>query len=124
MRLYKGKYLIAVYDKDDNFVECATSVVELKVISTNTYYEQATRQDITKHKFRKGYKVFLIDCLEKHDDIFAEEDEIFLKCVNSKTDIYKMLADKYGKSFKTIQRYIKNGKIKLKNELREVENVI
>lgn len=121
--LYKGKYLIAVYDKDDNFIDCATNIVELKVFKPQTYYGQATRKDITKHKFRKGYKVFLIDCLEKHYDIFAEEDEIFLneqKICNSKMDIYEKLTKKYGKSLRTIQRWVSIGKINIDNELKGV----
>lgn len=75
----------------------------------------------------KKYNIYLIDCLKKHDDVFAEEDEIFLNelnCYPRKTDIYKSLAEKYGKSMRTIQRLVSKGKIKLENELGEVGNVI
>lgn len=124
LRLYKGRYLIAVYDQFDRFVDCATSVKGLKMFKPSSTYSQISRKQFFSIK---KYKVVLIDCLEQHDDIFAEEDKIFLQeeqCVKSKTDIYKTLADKYGKSLRTIQRYISNGKMKLEDELREVENVI
>lgn len=124
LRLYKGRYLIAVYDQFDRFVDCATSIKGLKMFKPSSAYSQISREQF--FSMRK-YKIYLIDCLEKHDDVFAEEDEIFLnelKCYPRKTDIYKSLAEKYGKSMRTIQRYISNGKIKLEDELGEVGNVI
>ena len=54
-------------------------------------------------------KVFLIDCLEKHDDVFKEEDEIFLE-ENLGTDRkMEILAQKLGISKRTAYRYKKRG---------------
>ena len=124
LRLYKGRYLIAVYDNNDQFVDCATSIMQLKMFKSKSVYSQISRNQF--FSMRK-YKIYLIDCLEKHDDVFAEEDEIFLQdlqCYKSKTDIYKSLAEKYGKSLRTIQRLVSKGKIKIEDELGEVGNVI
>ena len=78
MQLYKGRYLIAIYDIHDRFVECSNALnnflhfTEVQVVSMT----RKDRRDTQQHKY---YKAYLIDCLEPHDDCFAEEDEIFLK---------------------------------------------
>ena len=119
LRLYKGRYLIAVYDKNDRFVDCATSIMQLKMFKSNSVYSQISRNQF--FSMRK-YKVYLIDCLEKHDDVFAEEDEIFLQEESSvkKIDVYLALADKYHKSLRTIQRWVSAGKINVEQELKGV----
>ena len=80
--LYKGKYLIAVCDRKGNVLDVGLSIAEL---ARGEYrpelYAALSKSRIGKYK----YKYVLIDCLEKHDDIFAEEDQIFLDFVESIT---------------------------------------
>ena len=78
MKLYKDRYLIAIYDIHDRFVECSNSLdgfshfTEVQVVSMT----RKDRRDTQQHKY---YRAYLIDCIEPHDDCFKEEDEIFLK---------------------------------------------
>ena len=75
--LYKGKYLIAVYDKNDYLLEVACSPSELTCFKGAAEYlcKIANGQAISS-------RIFLIDVTEKHNDIFAEEDKIFLEYIN------------------------------------------
>ena len=76
--LYKGRYLIAVYDRNDYLVDVGLSVKELHCVKRITHQMFSK----TTHGGYQSRKYYLIDCLEKHDDIFAEEDEIFLQEIN------------------------------------------
>ena len=119
MALYKGRYLIAIYDNDDNFIDCATSVKDLWFKNPKSTYSEISRGQFFHRQ--RDYKVYLIDCLEKHDDIFKEEDEIFLKeealLGRTKGAIYKELLKKYNIGLRTLQRYLKSGKISLEKEM-------
>lgn len=112
--LYKGRYLIALYDKDDYLVDVATKPSDFRHICprTKTFYEQKSKGIQTL----KGYKVFLIDCLEKHDDIFVEEDNLFLNYVKAhEKSIDKQLEEiaiRYGVSKRTAYRWKKLGILK------------
>lgn len=65
-----------------------------------------------------GYKIHLIDCLEEHDDVFKEEDELFLKYFKGLTKEFgieeqmKAVAKKYGISKRTAYRWKALGKLK------------
>lgn len=75
MCLYKGRYLIAIYDKKDALVSVGENFNDLSLDSNYAY--------LLMHKARMGentqYKIHLIDCKEKHEDIFKEEDDIFME---------------------------------------------
>lgn len=112
--LYKGRYLIAVYDEEDNFIDCATSVVGLKNLHKKSVYSQ-----ISRGKFwgvRNKMKTILIDCLEKHDDIFAEEDKIFLEEIN-KEDLrraeLRKRAEQLGITLGTLLKWLSTGQVKI-----------
>jgi hypothetical protein len=112
--LYKDKYLIALYDKHDNLVDVGLRPKELELYKDNprTFYECVCRGDKT---FR-GCKLFLIDCTVVHDDIFKEEDEIFIKEIvepAKSTDAkVKDISKKLGVSKRTVYRWKAQGKIK------------
>lgn len=78
--LYKGKYLIAIYDKEDRLIDVACNINEL------THYKNSkTAWSVIGHVQRGSVKsagIHLIDVTEKHNDIFSEEDELFLKWFN------------------------------------------
>ena len=98
--LYKGKYLIALYDWNDNLIDVATSVSKLcKFNSWSKLRHKLTHKNKTN---KKMFKVFLIDCTEKHNDVFKTEDELFLMEIKTKTD--KELAFELGISLKTFYR--------------------
>ena len=75
MSLYKGKYLVALYDQKDECVCVGSSLDELS-LGKNYIYWLVHQAKLGKNTH---YKLHLIDCTEKHNDIFAEEDDIFMQ---------------------------------------------
>lgn len=74
--LYKGKYIIAVYDKDGFLIDVACSPSQL-----NCFKNKKTARVYISH-IAAGYTsnyIYLIDVTEKNNDVFAEEDQMFLK---------------------------------------------
>lgn len=112
IKLYKNRYLIAIYDRNDRFVACGTSLYDFKDFKANTVYHM-----LRENRFGK-YRAYLIDCLQPHEDVFAEEDKLFLACeeqfceeqrLGKKTELFKMLAKERGVSLRTIWRRYKMG---------------
>ena len=112
-KLYKGRYLIALYDKNDILVDVGTLPSEIELFKRRpaSFYEQTCRGDGRLF----GCRVYLIDCLEKNNDIFSEEDEIFLEEIGAIKSVDKQLeeiAKRNGVSKRTAYRWRKIGKIK------------
>lgn len=109
-KLYKGRYLIALYDENDNLIDvgCLPSQLKLYKNRPQSFYEQKSRGD----SLFKNCKVYLIDCLEKHDDIFKEEDEIFLKEYMETEDRIMEIAKLCGVSRRTVYRWRAKGLLK------------
>lgn len=115
-KLYKGRYLIALYDSDDRLVDVGLNSFELLTCKANprSIYQNVSsgRESIF------GYTIHLIDCLEEHDDVFKEEDELFLKDIEGLTKEFgveeqmKAVAKKYGISKRTAYRWKAQGKLK------------
>lgn len=80
-KLYKGKYLIALYDKYDDCVGVFVSAKEMGQHIKNISLS-SIKSMLARNQTIKGYTVYLIDCYEKHNDIFKKEDEEFLKIFN------------------------------------------
>lgn len=87
-KLYKDRYLIAVYDR---FNECCYGVYEsinqiapfIDVASLKTIISRAIATYKTFPVIACGkYEFCFIDIFEEHDDIFHEEDVEFLKYYN------------------------------------------
>lgn len=109
--LYQDKYLIAVYNDKDEFIDCQTSIKAFKKPCP------ATIRLLLRHKKFpniNNYKVYLIDCTETHDDVFAEEDKIFLQEENgiTKEKLLTLYGKQHGISLRTVWRRIAAGKIK------------
>ena len=101
--LYKGRYLIGWYDKDDNCIGVFSSIKELNEIKKTPNLYSIINHILNKKEGENFTQYRLIDCLEKHEDIFQEEDEIFLKeCPEKVTN--KMKAKSLGLSLKTYYR--------------------
>lgn len=78
--LYRGRYLLAVYDQDDRLLGVETKLQGLqKYYNVNGNYNVAFDWCMKHQKI----KLVLIDCLESHDDCFKEEDKKFLEFVES-----------------------------------------
>ena len=77
--LYKGKYLIAIYDKNDYLVDVSGNPSTLKCFKNSS----VARSVISKvfNGERKNESIHFIDVFEKHDDIFSDEDKVFLEFV-------------------------------------------
>lgn len=76
--LYKGKYLIAICDRHGDIVDVGLSIPEIAARGhRDALYAAFSKSRIDRNK----YKYVLVDCLEEHDDIFAEEDKLFLEFV-------------------------------------------
>lgn len=77
--LYKGKYLIAVYDKAGDLMDVACLPSELTCFKDKELAIDYINK-IANGKWVSD-RVFLIDVTEQHDDVFAEEDKLFLEFV-------------------------------------------
>jgi DNA invertase Pin-like site-specific DNA recombinase len=113
IKLYKGKYLIALYNKDDRLVDVGVSPRELEFFKnrTNSFYEMVSRGDKMFH----GCTLHLIDCPKKHNDVFKEEDEIFLRemrCVKNKCKEVDKIAKQLGVSRATVYKLKSQGNLK------------
>ena len=116
-KLYKGRYLIALYDKDDMLVDVGMNPFDL---STCSISPKSLSENISRGRNSIfGYTIHLIDCLEQHNDIFAEEDNIFLdEFLNYLTKEYSKeerlieIAKELGISKRTAYRWKKQGKLK------------
>lgn len=74
-RLYKNKYLIAVYDKRDFCIGVYDNLKELRKITKHADLNLAIRSGkISTEKI----KIYLINCFEIHNDIFKSEDKQFI----------------------------------------------
>ena len=118
--LYKGKYIIAIYDENDDLIEVACKPEELKFFKNKRYLLPSLNRYLRTNTSPKHTKLYFIDCTEKHDDIFAEEDEIFLDFV--KSELFKTqreLAKELGVSLGTYRKYKNNGTLyKLEDKIR------
>lgn len=106
LNLYRGRYLIAVYDKDDRCVCVASNLKELERMGNPcTLYSHLSRQcySSTPYSINARKKYYLIDCLEKHNDIFVEEDKLFLEEIE-KIETIADIAKRLGVSERTIFR--------------------
>lgn len=120
MKLYKQKYLIAVYNKDDFLVDVVDTVKELKFLNYRSVHTTLSKKRKNLHA---KYKYFLIDVYEPHNDIFQEEDELFKKFIK-KSNLYikerdEIIAKKLGISTRTFYRWKQIGKIKIDGGGRE-----
>lgn len=102
MRLFRNRYLVAIYDKQDRLVDVIGAPSELK--GNNKYsVKNGVNRVINRHKSSKKY--YIIDCLEVHDDIFKEEDEEFIKFINQeKTKTQREIALDLGMSERNYYR--------------------
>lgn len=103
MQLYKNRYLIAIYDKNDNLIDVACNPAEL-----NGYKHPQSMISRIYHGKANTNKIYLIDCLEEHNDCFAEEDKLFLEFLTSKKhqtnqEVAKELGIYHKKTFKPVQ---------------------
>lgn len=109
---YKGKYLIAIYDKNDMLVDVVCLPKEL-----SKYKNPEIAKQYISNVFNgrlPGTNIYFIDVTEKHDDIFAEEDNLFLveeefyrkKSINETLSKLGISKSKYQK-YKTILKFEK-----------------
>lgn len=95
------KVLFALYDKNDNFINCGFSLAEIGInnnIAWRCYH---------KNKGRKLYKI----PLETQNDIFEEEDKIFIKEEKYNAFTVKEIAEMVGVSERTMYRKLKRSKL-------------
>ena len=110
-KLYKGRYLIALYDCNDRLVAVGDNPFQLGIRRPQSFYEQMSRGDMSFYKC----KVHLIDCLKVHDDVFKEEDEMFLselRYVKTRDKEIEEIAKRLGISKRTAYRRLKLGILK------------
>lgn len=111
--LYRGKYIIAFYDEEGYLSDVGCTPEEL-----NRYRTKNIADTNISHIFnarRPSKKCFFIDVTEEHDDVFAEEDKLFLEFVDAtrkrtKTELAKELGlpvRYYNKLFKNKNKNIK-----------------
>lgn len=76
-KLYKGRYLIALYDKQDYCVGVFVSAKEIQEFLKCS--RDRVNKALNRYKSICKNKIYLINCYEKHNDIFNEEDKQFIK---------------------------------------------
>lgn len=112
MNFYKGRYLIAIYDKEDRLIDVASTMKELRVVNKETAHSY-----LSYHKNNKSnkHKYYLIDVFEKHNDIFEEEDKLFLEMFDKPHITLKEIALQLGITERTLYRkYTKKQRDELK----------
>lgn len=77
--LYLGRYLIAIYGKNDELIDVGANPRELHCFKNL----DSAKSVISKAFHNKGIwpNIHFIDVLEHHDDEFASEDKDFLQCI-------------------------------------------
>ena len=116
--LYKGKYIIALYDEDDYLKDVGAMTSELCCFENYNYMHSHICHCFAGRRTDK--RLYFIDVTKKYNDIFAEEDEIFLQFIKDnykKTDAE--IAASLGVSYRTYMRYKSKGILhKLENKLK------
>lgn len=99
--LYKGRYIIAIYDKNDYLIDVVCSPKELR-----DYKNKNSAKSAISHTLRRGSSsIHFIDVIEKQDDIFIEEDKLFIDFVKETYgEINKIKAKALGISERTYYR--------------------
>lgn len=86
-RLYKDKYILALYDKED-IVGVFDNIRDMFSIFRGTItYTHLTRvvSDIYLNRDKQiyGLDIIFIDAFKVEDDIFSEEDKIFINYIEN-----------------------------------------
>lgn len=94
------KVLFALYDKDDRFVTCGFSLAEVGVLCGSSCNMQRNKGN------KKLYRI----PLEPQDDIFNEEDRIFIEEQGEKVFTNQELAELLKVDIRTIYRRKASGR--------------
>lgn len=100
-KLYKGRFLIAIYDKRDYLLEVLVSPSESKLYSKRSLFEMLSRKMKNPAKYKN---IYLIDVFEKHNDAFADEDKIFLNFVKNSNISDAKIAEHLGINLRSLYR--------------------
>ena len=113
--LYKGRYLICVYSKDEVLLDVFDTPREAARY-LNTRGAHYTSQSLSSRLYHilhgdcNSNLIKLVDVFERNDDIFAEEDKLFLEFMQKVEDARfttEKLAIQLGCSTKTANSYMK-----------------
>ena len=96
------KVLFALYDKDDNFINCGFSLKEIGIDNMQSWYLRR------KSKWRKLYRI----PLAPQNDIFKEEDEAFIKEFEQQCYTNEEHAQRLGVNVRTFYRLKAKKKLK------------
>lgn len=107
-KLYKGRYMIAVYDEEDYLIDVGFNIKELLTCKKSSTF----RSNLIGK--RKKQKIYLIDLLENHNDCFCLEDKVFLKEFEEDFKTDNQRAKELGVSLRTYYRH--KAKERIKNE--------
>ncbi len=111
-RLYKNRYLIAVYDRDDEWcygvfdnIEQLSKFTDTKSMKFIISRAMRAYKRVPASVSLGGYNYCFIDIFEKHNDCFADEDKQILEYYE-KTRYYTIAeyAEKIGVSARTFAR--------------------
>lgn len=112
--LYKGRYLIAVYaNNDEDLLGVFDNPKDMEDFLGTKYAREIIARYIQTFKTFpviacNRYVFHFIDVYEEHDDVFAEEDKIFIEMIpKSKTQLMKEYCKKHRVSRKTYYRRLR-----------------
>lgn len=118
--LYNGRYLICVLDKHtDNILYVFDNPKEFSNMIKKNVSTSISRAFVNPDYIINGkYKIEFIDCMTVNNDIFMEEDKIFIDFVKNNININKISNKNLCKilhiSERTFYRKIKNSKVRQK----------
>ena len=106
-KLFCDRYLLARYDNNDRCVAVGESPYDV-----GTTYSTLSHKNSTIY-FGVDYKIYLIDCMEQHEDIFQQEDKTFLEEMDYRNKSQKVrdYAIANNIHFRSAWRYLQRGKI-------------
>lgn len=108
-KLFCDRYLLARYDDNDRCVAVGEQPYDVGL----SYQHFSHRRKGEPYYRGKGYKIYLIDCMETHGDIFNYEDKEFLKEMDYRNKSQKIIeyaiANNMGS--RTVWEHLRQGKI-------------
>lgn len=100
--LYMGRYLIAIYGKNDELIDVGVSPKELHCFKSVDSAKSVISKAFRNERFCPN--IHFIDVLEKHDDTFSDEDDDFLQCIEKEFPSTKKVCSKNNISERTYYR--------------------
>ncbi len=109
--MYQGRYLVCFYAKDETLMGVFENAKEVQEFlnSRGANYTLSSVYSKLNHILKgkcNSSLIKFVDVFETHDDVFKEEDELFLKYLNQRETktLTQKIMEEYNCSLRTAQR--------------------